>query len=463
MSNVKTLKITSLRALLVASLFTITSLASLFAEGNVDNGKKLFKDNCARCHYITDKKFVGPGLKDVRSRWDDEANLYSWIKNNADLRASGNKYANQIFDEFSGSLMPNFPLTDAEIGDILAYIDAGEPKTDVVVDPNAPKDPSQPEGKGGMSQSTLMLILAGVAIVMLILARALSNVSKAMDNVGREKEGLPKHPEPKPFDIFTKIWQWLGNNKKVSLVLGLVVISWLSYKAFVGLMGIGVYTGYQPHQPIKFSHKLHAGQNGIDCKYCHSSADDSRHANIPSANICMNCHKAVNEGPVHGKKEISKIYASIGWNPVDGKYFDNYSTMNKDEVKAVFKEWLIDSPEALDPVVEQVQQPIQWVQVHNLPDHVFFSHQQHVVVGKLECAECHGKVEEMEEIQQVSPLTMGWCISCHRKTEVQYADNGYYDRLHNYYKEHYGEYEMRKGQAFTVEKIGGLECSKCHY
>jgi hypothetical protein len=115
-------------------------------------------------------------------------------------------------------------------------------------------------------------------------------------------------------------------------------------------------------------------------------------------------------------------------------------------------------------VVEpQIQKPVEWVQVHNLPDHVFFSHQQHVVVGKVECETCHGKVGEMDKVEQFAPLTMGWCINCHRKTQVQYADNGYYDRLHEYYKKHYGEYEMRKGQAFTVEKIGGLECSKCHY
>lgn len=462
MSNVKTLKITSLKALLVASLLTISSISSLLAQGNVENGKKLFKANCARCHYITDKKFVGPGLKDVRSRWDSEENLYAWIKNNADLRASGHKYANQIFEEYSGSLMPNFPLSDEEVGDILAYVDAGDKPDSTTVVTTGTGGGEAPKG-GGMSKSTLMLVLAGVAIILLILARALANVSKAMDNVSREKQGLPKHPESKPFDLFTNLWNWLGNHKKISLVLGLVVISWLSYKGFVALNQIGVYTGYQPHQPIKFSHKLHVGQNGIDCKYCHSTVDDSRHANIPSANICMNCHKAVNEGPVHKRNEISKIYASIGWNPVDNKYFDNYSSMNKDEVKAVFKEWLIDSPEALDPVVEQIQKPIEWVQVHNLPDHVFFSHQQHVVVGQLDCAECHGKVEEMEEVKQVSPLTMGWCINCHRKTEVKYADNGYYDRLHNYYKEHYGEYEMKKGQAFTVEKIGGLECSKCHY
>jgi len=464
MSNVKHLKITSLKALFVASILTLTSISTMFGQ-DAAAGENLFKANCARCHHVSEKDFVGPGLKGVRSRWSSEENLHAWIKNNAEFRKTGDAYANELFNQWNGSIMPNFGnLTDDDINNILAYVETGGGSTASTGDGGNGGDVGDPEQpkSGGMSRNTMILVLIGAAVVLIVLSRALSNVSKAMENVTR-KDGEEKLPEPKAFDFFTNLWNWLAGHKKISLVLGFIVISWLSYKGFVALNQIGVYQGYDPKQPIEFSHKLHVAQNGIDCKYCHSTADDSRHAGIPSSNVCMNCHKAVNEGPLHGKKEISKIYAAIGWNPVKNEYFANYGNMKKEDVKAVFSEWLSDSPGAIDEVQEQIQQPVEWVQVHKLPDLVFFSHQQHVVVGKVECQTCHGKVEEMERIQQVSPLTMGWCINCHRKTEVQYADNGYYDRLHEYYKEHYGDYEMRKGQAFTVEKIGGLECSKCHY
>lgn len=465
MSNVKNLKITSLKALFVASILTLSSIVSTHAGGDVEKGKKLFKDNCARCHNVTDKRLVGPGLQGVKGRWSSEDNLRAWIKNSAEYLKTGDAYATQLFNDYSGSPMPAFgALTDDDITNILAYIETpGTPGGGAPTDSTTTAGGGGKGEKGGMSKNTLTLVLIGAAVILLILARALSSVSKSMQNVTREKEGEPKLPEAKPFDLFTNLWSWFVNHKKISLFLGFIVFCWLFYKAFVGLMQIGVYTNYQPTQPIKFSHKLHVTQNGIDCKYCHSTADDSRHAGIPSSNVCMNCHKAVDNGPKYGKQEISKIYAAIGWNPDKKEYFKDYQNMPQDSVKKIFANWLSDTKGAYEEVEGQIQKPVAWVQVHNLPDHVFFSHQQHVVVGKVECQTCHGKVEEMEEVKQFAPLTMGWCINCHRQTTVQYADNGYYTRLHEYYKEHYGEYEMRHGDAFTVEKIGGLECSKCHY
>ena len=189
---------------------------------------------------------------------------------------------------------------------------------------------------------------------------------------------------------------------------------------------IGVYTGYQPAQPINFSHKIHAGKNAINCQYCHSGVEKSKTAGVPSANVCMNCHKFIQEGPVTGKTEIAKIYAALDYDVEKGTYGPN-------------------------------QKPIKWVKVHALPDHVFFSHQQHVKVGQQDCANCHGKIAEMDTVKQVSPLTMGWCIDCHRKTEVKMEGNEYYKELHAKLKEKY------KGQAITVAAMGGIECSKCHY
>ena len=97
------------------------------------------------------------------------------------------------------------------------------------------------------------------------------------------------------------------------------------------------------------------------------------------------------------------------------------------------------------------------MRIHNLPDLVYFNHSQHVNVGQLECQECHGPVETMEEMYQYSELTMGWCINCHRETEVQFEKNGYYQDFHEELIEKY------HGEKITAAKIGGLECGKCHY
>ncbi len=465
MKNERSSTFYHMKATLVAFLMVI-SMAPTWAAGNPDNGKTLFKSNCARCHYVTDQKMIGPGLKGVMDRWGgDEAKLKAWIKNSQDFLKTGDKYANDLFKSFSGSIMPSFNLKDEEISDVLAYIEKGEPAPDGGGDgqvADAGATGNKKDGKGD-NKNMIIIILVVAAVVLLVVARALSNVSRSMENISRKETGEDLHPERTPFDFFTNIWNWFATHKKFALLIGIIAMSWLSYEAWKGLNTIGVYKGYKPEQPIKFSHVTHVKQNGIDCKYCHATVEKSRHAGIPSSNVCMNCHKAVNEGPKTKRGEISKIYAAIGWNPVDLKYFDNYKDMPKEKVEDVFKEWLKDEPGSYDAMKNQIQEPVKWTQIHVLPEHVFFSHQQHVVVGKLDCAECHGKIEEMETVEQFAPLTMGWCISCHRKTEVQFASNGYYDRLHTYYKEHYGEYEMKKGQAFTVEKIGGLECSKCHY
>ena len=195
------------------------------------------------------------------------------------------------------------------------------------------------------------------------------------------------------------------------------------------MMGIGVYTQYQPEQPIAFSHELHSGINGVDCNYCHSSARHSKHSGIPSANVCMNCHTYINEGTDEdGTKEIAKIYEAVGFDPDSRTYIEGYT-----------------------------QKPIEWVRIHNLPDHAYFNHAQHVVAGQIECQDCHGPIQEMEEVYQYSELTMGWCIECHRESEVKMEGNEYYAKIHDELKEKYGK------DVFTVEEIGGLECAKCHY
>jgi hypothetical protein len=184
-----------------------------------------------------------------------------------------------------------------------------------------------------------------------------------------------------------------------------------------------VHQGYQPVQPIKFPHDLHAGAMQINCQYCHSGAYKSKNASIPSLNVCMNCHKTVKtESP-----EIQKIYAALGYDPQTQKYD---STKTK---------------------------PMQWIRIHNLPDLVYFNHSQHVVAGKIKCQTCHGQIQTMKEVYQYSPLTMKWCIQCHKRTKVDFKDNAYYTKMeavHNLLKE---------GKPVTVAMMGGIECGKCHY
>ncbi|WP_461641618.1 cytochrome c3 family protein [Labilibaculum euxinus] len=186
-----------------------------------------------------------------------------------------------------------------------------------------------------------------------------------------------------------------------------------------GAMALGRKQNYQPAQPIKFSHKVHAAGNKIDCRYCHTTADESKSAGIPHVNLCMNCHIIVREGPNSGKFEINKIIKAI----------ENNTS-------------------------------VEWVRIHQLPDHVFFSHAQHANVGKRECQECHGPVEEMDVIKQVEDLSMGWCLDCHDKTAVDFQTNGYYS---NGFKKLHEDLAAGVIDSVRVTDIGGRECARCHY
>jgi mono/diheme cytochrome c family protein len=387
---------------------------------------KLFKGNCASCHKPTDQKLVGPGLKGVKSRWPDNAKLISWVKNSTEFLKTGDAYANKIFEEYGKSVMPAQALSDAEINAVIDWADKGgdAPVASTADTKNAAASTESNE----TSSDTYFYVLLVVGILLIILIRVLGTVNKSLKSLVDEKEGIviETKPDLSPYQSFR---YWASQNKKIVAIIGLLLVSWVLKQGWDGLMGIGVYQGYAPEQPIKFSHEIHAGQNQIACVYCHSGVEKSKHANIPSANVCMNCHAYIQEGAVSGKEEIKKIYAALDYNPETRVYGTN-------------------------------KKPIEWIRVHNLPDHVYFNHSQHVKVGKIECKECHGAVDSMEVVKQNSPLTMGWCIDCHRKTEVDYKDNKYYEELH---KQFVNDPAYKKGDKFTIGKIGGLECSKCHY
>ncbi len=415
---------------LLAVVFTVFAFSSKI---RAQDGEKLFKLNCAVCHAShTDQKLTGPGLKGVFDRAPKGDWMHNWIKNNEKLIKSGDAYANKIYNDNGKAAMTVFEgqLSDKDIDAVIAFIKGPPPAGPVVKGPEVTEGGEVSEGNGGIEPLYLIL---GAIVILAILIGSLRSVRTSMQNAANRAEGKAENPER---TFGQEVKHWMAGNRRLVGVFGIIIAFAGMKSCWEACYDIGVYydwetqKGYKPEQPIKFSHKLHAGDNEIACQYCHSSVEKSRHAGIPTVNICMNCHKGIQTGPQYKEKEIAKIYEAAGFDPKKGTY-DNSK-----------------------------QNPLQWIKVHNLPDHVYFNHSQHVVVGKIECATCHGNVKEMTVAEQKSPLTMKWCIECHRKTEVAMAGNAYYDRLHKALKEKYaGQYDVK----FTVDKIGGLECAKCHY
>ena len=407
------------RSALVLFVTICLASSSLFAA----DAAKIFKQNCAVCHRLDGVKLTGPGLAGIAGRAPGGDWLFKWVKNNTALIKSGDAYATKIFAE-NGAQMTVFDgvLSDDDIKAVIEYIK--NPPVEKAATPAANATASAEAAPEKDNTSNLYIILGVVVVLLLIIAMVLRGVKYNLLNVIAQKNNEE--------EVIDRGWwgetkYWLINHKRALAIFIIIFVLWISKLGWDSAMNIGVYTGYHPEQPIKFSHKIHAGDNGINCQYCHSSVEKSRHAGIPSVNICMNCHKGIEKGPNTGTTEIAKIYEAIGWNPETQKY-------------------------------DKQPKGLRWVKVHNLQDFVFFSHQQHVKVGKLDCSNCHGDVKTMTTAQQVQPLTMGWCIDCHRKTEVAgMKDNPYYEDLHKKLAEKY------KGQKLTVEKMGGTECAKCHY
>jgi mono/diheme cytochrome c family protein len=445
---------------LIAISLLLSTGASVYAQGDPKKGQDLFKANCAACHAL-DKKVVGPALGGIVDKLKKEQNLdtdwlHKWIINNDKLRASGDKYANQVYEENGKVAMQVFEgkLTEADVDDILAYTTnppAEEPAADKAGDAAATDMQSVQADKANQLNSKIMvaafIAIAGLLFWLLLKIRQLVK--------------LQQSPELSELNS-TRITSFSQLYEKYSYV-GKALVALLAIFALYGvwnwLMWIGVYKGYKPEQPIYFSHKIHAGENKIDCQLCHSGAKYGKVSEIPSLNVCMNCHRSISEykgkylEPGKDREfytgEIKKIYQHVGW----------------DESKQAYT---------------GKTEPVEWTRIHNMPDFVYFNHSQHVVAGEqaiingfnakqkdpankidVVCKACHGKIDTMNVVQMANNFTMGWCIDCHRTTEVDMT-NGYnkeyFKNLHDKLKKQYGE-----GSKITVDAIGGLECGKCHY
>lgn len=468
------MRFTNLICLLVV---WVLGLSVLVAQPNIDEGKSLFKAKCAQCHNKNMRdKLTGPPLGVAEDHWADfpREDLYAWIRNSQALISSGHPYANQLFSEWGGVVMnSNADLSDEQIESILAYVQ------DAYTNVGSATVATSGGGATGQSKKGvgyLWWVIGGLALLALVLTQLLGTLR----NVIQAREmGTTAH-SVSFFEILT--------SKSVLSLLMFALIVGLGYVTVQSAIGVGRQQGYGPDQPIKFSHKTHAGDQKIDCQYCHDGARRSKHSIIPATNTCMNCHKAIKVGSKYGTGELTKIFASIGFNPLTDQYIENYDSLSEEEIYEIYSKWMAltylngDENATLDrkgeKLVErqwselkasltndlkpQIQGPIEWKRIHSLPDHVFFSHEQHVTAGKLECQTCHGKVEEMEILSQHAPLSMGWCINCHRQTEVAGLkdDNPYYT---NTYKSYHDALKSGEVDKITVKDIGGLECQKCHY
>ena len=397
-------------------------------SSSAQDGKAIFQANCASCHNPL-KDATGPALQGVDKRVPSKEWLYNWIHNSAKVISSGDKYANDLYNKWNKTAMTAFPqLSNAEIDAVIKYV-------------NDYKAPSAAPAAGAATQNapeednSNMYIL--VTLALLVLMVILWKVNSGLKRVANEKQGLPNVKEI-PF----------YRNKLFVAIAIILAFILAGYWIANGSIEMGRQQNYKPEQPIFYSHKVHAGINQINCLYCHAGAEKSKHAMVPSTNVCMNCHKQINEytgeaehplyneegEKINGTEQIQLLYTYAGWDPAKKDYIRN----DKGEIQAT---------------------PIKWTKIHNLPDHVYFNHSQHVAVGKVPCQQCHGPIQEMDEVYQFSPLSMGWCINCHRQTKVQFENNNYYSIFEKYHQ----ELKDKKRDGVTVEEIGGLECQRCHY
>ena len=415
-------KPTGRRLLLLFLPFFIFCFNYSNAQGDIAGGKAIFNSKCASCHQVH-KDGTGPALAGVEARhkWADHGELLKWINNPAAYIAT-DAYTRGLVTQY-GSMMQAFPdFTMKDVEDVVAYINSVPPPG------SGPKDTDVPSGAPESNSNAIIfgIISLILAIIALILMQVNSNLKKMSDDV----EGIMR-PDPVPF----------YRNKVYIATIALLFFAVAGFYFSKAAIGFGRQKDYQPVQPIYYSHKVHAGINQISCLYCHGPAQEGKQATIPSVNICMNCHISISEytgsgGPLYredgteidGTAEIQKLYKYAGWDPQARKY-------------------------------TKPATPVEWVRIHNLPDHVYFNHSQHVKAGNVQCQTCHGPVQEMGEVYQFTDLSMGWCVNCHRETKVQFTSNKFY----SIYEKFHEDLKKNPADSVTVEKIGGTECQKCHY
>lgn len=386
-------------------------------EAVIQAGKSIFNANCTACHKL-DQKVIGPALRGVTDRREVEW-AKNFILNSQKVIQSGDPVATALFAEFNNIVMPAMPfLSEDDLNSLLSYIEYGDKAEEVPAGEVVGGVEGTPQtGSGdGIPNEYLTIILGVLVVVLLLILIVLGLIISVLTKYLNNNEKLDED-DREIINQKTNFRKILKSDGFIFIITA-IIIAMVGKTAIDGLYSIGIQEGYMPSQPIAFSHQLHAGEYEIPCQYCHTGVEIGKSANIPSANICMNCHTYIqNVGGEEGvSTELAKLYESVNTNT-----------------------------------------PIEWVRVHNLPDLAYFNHSQHVKVGGVECQTCHGPVEEMEVVSQHSSLTMGWCIDCHRQTDIDTQGNEYYDKLVQLHS------DSNTDEALKVKDIGGLECAKCHY
>ncbi|HAL82706.1 MAG TPA: cytochrome C [Mucilaginibacter sp.] len=408
---------------------------SAYAQGDAAKGEALYKAKCSACHKI-DIRVVGPALGQIVTAETDDKWLAKWVQNSQGLIAAKDPKALKIFNEYNQAGMTAFAeLSDGDVADIMAYTRTTWKTMQAVPAPGtvAGQAAGTAAGQAAATGPSNLVVFSMIGIIVLafIIILVLNKVIARLERLLLKNKGLfaeEAATQKAPVDRLATVKKLAKNKKLVFFVLLCGTLAFCSW-GWVTMWNTNIHQGYQPVQPIKFAHDLHAGAMKIDCQYCHSGAYKSKNASIPSLNVCMNCHKTIDRAlnSKTASTEIQKIYDALGYDPQTQKY---------DSTKA---------------------RPVQWVRIHNLPDFVYFNHSQHVVAGKQKCQTCHGQIQEMKEVYQYSPLTMKWCVQCHKRTKVDFKGNAYYTNLEQVHK------LLGEHKPVSVAVMGGIECSKCHY
>lgn len=439
--------------LLLLSFFVFSAVNKVLAQ-DVAAGKTLFMGKCASCHGIF-KPLTGPALKGLeeRHKWADHKELLKWINNPAAYMAN-DAYTQGLKTQYGSMMSAIADVNLKGVDDIVAYIN-----NEVA---NEGKIPEGGNGAVEAPKSNNAIIFGIISLILGIIALILMQVNSNLKKMSDDAEGIVR-PEPVAF-----------YKNKIYIAMAAIVFFVIGgYFVAKGAIGLGRQKDYQPVQPIYYSHKVHAGINQINCQYCHSSVTESKHATIPSVNVCMNCHKAINtyeKGPklydengdeINGTAQIELLYKYAGFDPKNANAWDPSKA-----------------------------KPIEWVKIHNLPDHVYFNHSQHVKTGKVQCQSCHGEITAMDEVKQVAELSMGWCVNCHRETKVDFNYDSTGNKFYSIYEKFHNDLKtseldsirhiqgltarqrkakvdsvmrLMKMDSVRVKDIGGLECQKCHY
>jgi cytochrome c551/c552 len=410
------------------TLLLLILIAVSFLNLSAQDGKALFQSKCAQCHGVF-KDASGPALRGVTQRepWASKPNdIYDWV-HNPGAYIPKSKEMQDYLARFKQMMTPFPALTKEEIDAIINYVET------------APDPSVKPEGPAGETQTdnTQNAIIFGIiSLILAIIALVLMYVNSNLKKLSDDAEGIHR-PDPVPF----------YRNKVYIAMVAILFFVIGGYYLAKGAIGLGRQQNYQPEQPIFYSHKVHVGLNQINCLYCHGNAMESKVAAIPSVNVCMNCHKTITSysGPelrnaagevVNGNAEIAKLHKYAGFDPNNPAIWD--ATKAK---------------------------PVEWIKIHNLPDHVYFNHAQHVNAGQVQCQTCHGPIQEMDEVRQFSDLSMGWCVNCHRETKVNFfnATDTSGNKFYSIYEKFHNDIKSKRMDSVTVENIGGTECQKCHY